>query len=140
MRWKLGAFGLIAFICLGSGCASSPSALQAGKSGIRGTTRSEIVSGVPGGRTVGQPASIEFAVAPIAGDKPSYDKAVFVRSDAQGMFQVELAAGTYWIGPKGKALDPLKFEPGAIVLPETQAVVKAGSFTSVDLVETGYAP
>jgi hypothetical protein len=56
------------------------------------------------------------------------------------MFEVRLPPGTYWIGPKEKALDPIQFVPGAVVFSEMIVEVKAGTFLSVELVETGYAP
>ena len=125
----------------GNGCTpSTPSALQPGPSGIKGTTRVEVVSGVPGGPTIGGPASLEFAVAPVLIDKPVYDRAIFAKSDAQGAFQLELSPGTYWIGPKGKALDSANFDPGSVVFSEKTVVVKEGNFTPVELLQTGYAP
>lgn len=111
-----------------------------GNSGIRGTTHSIVISGVPGGSTTGGPASLEFAIAPIEAGKPIYQKAIFFKSDAQGMFKVELPPGTYWIGAKAKALDPMQYDPGSVVFSEMVVVVKDGSFLSVELVETGYAP
>ena len=111
-----------------------------GNSGIRGTTHSLVISGVPGGSTTGGPASLEFAIAPVEADKPIYEKAIFFKSDAQGMFKVELPPGTYWIGPKAKALDPMQYDPGSVVFSEMVVLVKEGSFLSVELVETGYAP
>lgn len=111
-----------------------------GNSGIRGTTRSVVISGVPGGPTTEAAVSVEFAIAPVQADKPIYEKAIFVKSDAQGMFEVKLPPGTYWIGPKAKALDPMNYAPGPVVFSEMIVAVKAGTFLSVELVETGYAP
>jgi len=56
------------------------------------------------------------------------------------MFQVELRPGRYWIGPKAKALDPIKYAPGPVEFSETVVEVKAGTFISVELVVTGYRP
>lgn len=95
---------------------------------------------MPGGETTEELASIEFAIAPVEAGEPAYGKAMFVRSDAQGLFQVELPPGTYWIGPKAKALDPVQYVPGADLLPETVVVVEDGAYAPVDLVITGYAP
>jgi hypothetical protein len=134
---------LILVLSLGQGGKppSPPSALPAGgRSGIKGTTRSVVVSGVPGGATIGGPASIEFAIAPVDGGVPAYASAKFVRSDARGTFEVELPPGTYWIGPREKALDPTRYVPGAVVLSELMVVVKVGTFVSVEVVQTGYAP
>lgn len=131
------------FVVLGSGCGPSrPSALQTtGRtSGITGTVQSEVISGVPGGQTIRRPASIEFAIAPLEGDRPQYGRATFVKSDSEGKFKVELPAGAYWIGSKGKALDPINFAPGAVVFSEVRVSVTAGAFSTVELVETGYAP
>jgi hypothetical protein len=108
--------------------------------GLTGTTSFVVMSGVPGGQSTGGPRSIEFAITPIEGDKPAYDKAIFVKSDYQGKYEVALPPGTYWIGPKAKALDPVNYRPRAVVFSEKLAVVKEGVFTHIDLVETGYAP
>jgi hypothetical protein len=142
MRRKLGALIVIAFACTDSGSApSAPSTLQeSGSSGIKGITRSVVISGVPGGPTVGGPASIEFAVAPVIAGQPAFDKATFVKSDTEGMFEVKLPPETYWIGPKGKALDPLNYDPGSTAFSELTILVKERAFTSVELVQTLYAP
>ena len=123
---------------MGTRCV--PTSAQDGNSGITGTTRSVVISGVPGGGTIGGPSSVEFAIAPVEADKPIYDRAIFVNSDAQGMFKVELRPGTYWIGPKAKALDPIQYAPGAVVFSEKVVEVKEGIFVSVELVQAGYAP
>ena len=115
-------------------------AMEADKSRLTGTTRVIVVSGVPGGQTTGGPRSVEFAIAPIEGDQPVYHQAIFVTSDAQGHYDVALAPGTYWIGPKAKALDPVHYRPQAAVFAEKVAVVKAGEVTHIDLMETAYAP
>jgi hypothetical protein len=115
-------------------------AVEADSSGLKGTTRSMVMSGMRGGETTGGLASIEFAIAPLEGDKPAYEKAIFVKSDHQGEYQVALLPGKYWIGPKAKALAPVGYRPGAVVLPEKEAVVKEGVFTQLDLVQVGYAP
>ena len=114
--------------------------MQADKSGLRGTTSSIVRSGIPGGQTTGGLRSVEFAIAPIEGDKPAYHKAIFLKSDQQGNYEVALPPGKYWIGPKAKALNPVNHRPGAILLSEEMAVVKEGEFTKIDLVEVGYAP
>jgi hypothetical protein len=115
-------------------------AVEAYHSGLTGTTSVIVRSGVPGGQTTGGPRSIEFAIAPIEGDRPAYQKAIFVKSDSQGAYEVALPPGAYWIGPKAKALDPVHYRPWAVVFSETVAVVKAGEVTHLDLVETEYAP
>jgi hypothetical protein len=109
-------------------------------SGLRGTTNSIVMSGLPGGQSTGGPISIEFAIAPIEGDKPAYLKAIFVRSDNKGKYEVALTPGRYWIGPKAKALDPLNYRPGVVSFSEEVAVVRDGMFTQLDLYEIGYAP
>src|SRR6266699_5240915 len=78
--------------------------MEADQSGLKGTTSAIVRSGVPGGQTTGGPRSIEFAIAPIEGDRPAYQKAIFVTRDQQGKYEVALPPGTYWIGPKAKAL------------------------------------
>lgn len=113
---------------------------DADSSGLKGTTRSLVMSGMQGGETTGGLASIEFASAPLEGGKPAYEKALFVKSDLQGAYQVTLPPGTYWIGPKAKALAPTDYRPDAFVLPEKEVVVKEGVFTQLDLVQVGYAP
>jgi hypothetical protein len=82
---------------------------------------------------------MEFAIAPIEGDKPAYQKAIFIKSDAQGNYEVALPPGTYWIGSKEKALDPRYFSR-FMSFPEQVAVIKEGGFTHIDLVVTGHAP
>ncbi len=113
---------------------------EGGNSGIRGTTRFRVISGIPKGRTTEKLTSIEFAIAPVENDKPAYSKAILVRSDAQGTFEVVLPPGKYWVGPKAKALDPGHYTPGPVVFSERTVVVTAEAFTYVELVETGYAP
>jgi len=114
--------------------------MEAGNAGLKGTTSFLVRSGVPGGQTTGGPRSIEFAIAPIEGHQPIYHKAIFVKSDPQGNYAVVLPPGTYWIGPKAKALDPGHDRPRATVLSEQTVVVREGIFTQLDLVEEGYAP
>lgn len=127
------------------GCASGsrPDTLPTqadASSGITGTTRFEVVSGVPGGGTTGRPAPIEFAIAPVEGTTPAYARALFVKSDAEGTFKVNLAPGRYWIGAKEKALDPMRYQPRGTDFSEMVVVVPAGSFVTVALTQTGYAP
>jgi hypothetical protein len=114
--------------------------MDTSNSGLKGTTSFIVRSGVPGGQTTGGPSSIEFAIAPIEGDTPAYQKAIFVKSDAQGNYEVALPPGTYWIGPKEKVLDPAHYFPRAVTFPEQVAVVKEGRSTHIDLVVTGHAP
>jgi hypothetical protein len=114
--------------------------MKADKSGLKGTTSSIVRSGIPGGQTTGGLRSVEFAIAPIEGENPAYHKAIFVKSDQQGNYEVALPPGKYWMGPKAKALNPVNYRPGAIVLSEEVAVVKEGEFTQIDLIEVGYAP
>jgi hypothetical protein len=109
-------------------------------SGLRGITSSRVMSGVPGGPTTGGPTSVEFAIAPVQGDRPAYQNAIFVKSDKQGKYEVALPPGRYWIGSKAKALNPVNYRPSAVVFSEKEAVVKEGLFTQLDLVEIGYAP
>ena len=114
--------------------------MEADQSGLKGTTSAIVRSGIPGGQTTGGPRSIEFAIAPIEEDKPVYHKAIFVKSDQQGNYEVALPPGKYWIGPKAKALDPVNYRPGAMEVSEQVTVLKEGEFTRIDLVEVGYAP
>ena len=145
----------ILFVCLGrllvvaaeTGIPDREAAMEAEKravdpynSGLEGTTSSTVMSGIPGGQTTGGPASLEFAIAPLEGDKPAYEKAIFVKSDHQGRYTVALPPGKYWIGPKAKALDPEHYRPGAFVFREKEAVVQEGVFTHLDLSQVGYAP
>jgi hypothetical protein len=144
MHWKFLLRLSIALLLSVAGCASGsrsdtqPSAVDT--SGITGTTRFETVSGVRNGETTSRPASIEFAVAPVEGAAPAYAKARFVRSDEHGAFKVGLAPGTYWIGAKEKALDPTRYSPRDLVFSEMTVVVRAGTFVTVALAQTGYAP
>jgi hypothetical protein len=142
--WVAGAALLIAF----SGTAVGTSEPDAGRqqiidrkeSGLYGTTRSRIVSGVPGGQPTERPSSMEFAIAPIERGKTVYQNAMFVASDGQGQYRVVLRPGTYWIGPKSKVMDPTTYRPGAKIFAEKEVVVREGEFTAVDLLEVGYAP
>ena len=114
--------------------------VEADQSGLKGTTSAIVRSGIPGGQTTGGPRSIEFAIAPIEEDRPAYHKAIFVKSNQQGNYEVALPPGKYWIGPKAKALDSVNYRPGTMMLSEQVTVVKEGEFTRIDLVEAGYAP
>src|SRR5438046_1299381 len=55
-------------------------------SGLEGTTRSKVISGMPGGKTTEGPGSAEFAIAPLEGHKPSFAKALFVKSGRDGKY------------------------------------------------------
>ena len=110
------------------------------ESGLKGTTISRVVGGVPGGPTTETRTSVEFAIAPIEGGKISYRKAIFVTSEGDGQYRVVLPPGSYWIGAKSKAMHPTNYRPGAKVFAEQEVVVKEGEFTEVDLLEIGYAP
>ena len=145
MHWKLFVRVSIALVLSVAGCASGsgpntqPTPIDA-SSGITGTTRFEVVSGVRNGETTSRPASIEFAIAPVEGTTPAYAKALFVKSDAQGAFKVALAPGAYWIGAREKALDPERYSPRDMVFSEMVVVVPARTFLTVALTQTGYAP
>jgi hypothetical protein len=114
--------------------------MEVATSGLKGTTSVIVMSGIPGGQTTGGPRSVEFAIVPIEEDRPVYHKAIFVKSDQQGNYEVVLPPGKYWIGPKAKALDPVHYRPGTLELAEQITVVKEGEFTRIELVEVGYAP
>jgi hypothetical protein len=114
--------------------------VQSSDSGLEGTTHFKVISGVPGGRTTAQPASIEFAVAPIENDAPSYNQSMLVKSDELGKFKILLPPGKYWLGPKGKALDPINYAPASFSVSEETIVVKQGTFTKIDVFQVGYAP
>lgn len=68
-----------------------------------------------------------------------FDKAIFVTSDASGRYQVVLTPGEYWIGPSGKALDPLNYPGGAVEFSTMVVKVNEGEFTTVDISEIGFA-
>ena len=72
-------------------------------------------------------------------DRPAFQNAIFVRSDAQGKYEVALPPGRYWVGPKAKALDPQHYRPAATMFSEDIIVVRDG-FVQLDLVEMSYAP
>jgi hypothetical protein len=115
-------------------------ASDAYNSGLKGTTKTVVMSGVPGGQNTERPVSIEFAIAMVKDDKPEYHKAIFVRSDQNGQYKIALVPGRYWIGPKAKALDPVGYIPTDASFSEKMAVVKEGVFIQIDLSETRYAP
>lgn len=111
--------------------------------GIKGETGSMIFSGVEGGESKGGPLSMEFAVAPVEGGIPLYEKAIYIKSDEQGKFKVALPPGRYWIGPAAKALDPKQFQLSSAGPPsfiEKIVVVKESGFTHVNLYHEDYAP
>ena len=109
-------------------------------SGLTGTTNAVVMSGIPGRQNISRPATMEFAIAPLDGNEPKYDQAIFVRSDEDGRYKVALRPGTYWLGPKAKALDPVRYNPTDASFSEKMALVKEGVFTQIDLSETRYAP
>jgi hypothetical protein len=98
---------------------------------------------VAGGNTTERRVSLEFAIAPVRDDSPVYSEAIFVTSDEKGEFQVELQPGTYWVGPKGKAQNPVDFDEtsrGSVVFPERRLAVQEGAFAEIDLRQDAYAP
>jgi hypothetical protein len=102
-----------------------------------------VMSGAEGGGTTEQAYSMEFAIAPVEDDSPVYSKAVFIKSDEQGKYEIALPPGKYWIGPKAKALDPKRYEEtvrGPLVLSEKVVVVIQGSYTNIDVIQVGSAP
>jgi len=112
-------------------------------SGLKGKTISIVYGGAEEARAIERTYSMEFAIAPVDDGSPVYEKAIIVKSDEQGKFEVDLPPGKYWIGPKKKALDPKKFESsaeGPIIFREKVAVVKKDKFTHVDVILEGYAP
>lgn len=136
---------VLALLVLVTGTACTPGSAPTGppvdeRSGIRGTTRFDTVSGVPGGGTTSRLASIEFAIAPVQNGQPAYDRSVFVKSDPQGAFTVDLRPGTYWIGAREKALDPARYSPRDVTFSEVTLVVPSGMYVPVALVQTGFAP
>ena len=109
-------------------------------SGLRGITRSMVKSGMPDGPTTGGPASVEFAIAPMQGDRPEYQNAIFVKSDQRGKYEVALPPGRYWLGPTAKALDPTNYHPAGVTISEEVVDVQEGKFSELNLLEMGYAP
>jgi len=98
-----------------------------------------VTSGMPGRPTTGGPASVEFAVVPMQDDRPAFQNAIFVKSDASGKYEVALPPARYWVGPKAKALDPQNYQPAATTFSEDIIVVRDG-FVELDLIEMSYAP
>jgi hypothetical protein len=82
---------------------------------------------------------VEFAIAPMQGNRPEFQNAIFVTSDPQGKYEVALPPGRYWVGTKAKALDPENYRPAAVTLFEQVVLIPEG-FTELDLLEIGYAP
>ena len=101
---------------------------------------SKVIGGMPDMETPQTRVSLEFAIAPVRDMVPLLDEAVIVSSDENGEFQVELAPGRYWIGPKGRAADRERYDPGDSDIQEILVEVVAGSITRVDLLRIGYAP
>jgi hypothetical protein len=115
-------------------------AVQSSDSGLEGRTYFKVISGVPGGGTSSRPASIEFAVAPVENDAPSYSQSIFMKSDELGKYKIPLRPGKYWLGPKDKALDPVNYIPASVSVSEETVVVKQGTFTKTDVFQVGYGP
>ena len=113
---------------------------DANNSGLTGITKAITISGVPGGQNTERAVSMEFAIARVENGKPAYHKAVFVRSDQSGQYKIALMPGTYWIGPKAKALDPEGYVPTDVSFSERIVVVREGVFTQIQLSEVRYAP
>ena len=134
MKTILAASCLLVALTLGAAGAAAPA------SGIRGTTTYVVVGGVAGRPPRGRLASLEFAVAPIEDDRPVYERAILVRSDDDGKYEVTLPPGRYWVGPKAKALGPANDRPRSVIFSEKTVVVRDGAFTDVDLVQRGFAP
>jgi hypothetical protein len=114
-----------------------------GNSGLKGQTIFRMHSGAAGGGTTETRSSMEFAIAPVKDDSPIYSRAIFIKSDEQGNYEVSLPPGRYWIGPKEKALDPKKFEGSRrapIVFSEKIVVVKEGVFAHVDVLREATPP
>ena len=135
-----GSLTLLTAVSLVAATSFSAETITSKVSGLRGITSSIVRSGVPNGPTTGGRTSVEFAIAPMQGERPAYQKAIFVKSDEQGTYEVALPPGRYWIGPKAKALDPKNYRPAAAAFSERVVAVQEGSFTEVDLVEEWYAP
>ena len=138
LRLSIALLISVAGCAAGAGPGTQPTGVAS--SGITGTTRFEVVSGVRNGATTSRLASIEFAIAPVEGTTPIYAKAQFVKSDEQGAFKVSLLPGTYWIGAKEKALDPVRYSPRDLEFSEMTVIVPGRTFVAVALVQTGYAP
>jgi hypothetical protein len=112
---------------------------QAYHSGLEGITHFKVMSGMPDGQHTIKVASIEFAIAPMENGIPLYDQSIFVKSDKEGKYHISLPPGKYWIGPKGKALDPDHYFSPSFSFEEKEVVIKEGAITSLDLLLTGYA-
>jgi len=143
----VGVYIVLALLNLIVGCTSGATkaaapegAAKTSDSGFEGTTHWKVMSGVPGGQTTGGSASIEFAIAPVENDRPSYNKAVFVKSDNEGRYKIFLPPGKYWIGARDKALDPNNYVPRSSSVSEDIVVVEPGRFTKIDVVQVGHAP
>jgi len=111
--------------------------------GLKGSTIFVVFGGAEGAGTRENTFSMEFAIAPVAGDSPVYEKAIMVKSDEQGKFEICLPPGKYWIGPKKKALDPKNFKStarGPTIFIEKVVTVKKDGFTHVDVILEGHAP
>lgn len=108
-------------------------------SGLLGTTRMEVISGLPDGQNTIKPISIEFAIAPIIKGQPAYGKSTFVKSDGEGKYRISLPPGEYWVGSKDKVIDPVHYLESSLQFSEERVLVKEGEFTSLDLLILGYA-
>ena|SRR5215831_9350256 len=109
-------------------------------SGIEGTTIAVVMSGIPGGPRQMLRRALEFAIAPIEAEQPMYHAAQFVTSDEHGDFQIRLAPGRYWMGPKAKAIDPHNYFPTSCVFQEQIVNVRAEAVTKRDVTQECFAP
>jgi hypothetical protein len=111
-----------------------------GDPNLRVTTLFKVVGGMPDMESPQRKIRLEFAIAPMKGIRPLLDEAVIVSSDESGEFQIELPPGRYWIGPKGMAVDPDRYDPGRSEIQQMIVEVEADSLTRVDLLQIDYAP
>ena len=93
---------------------------------LRITTLSKVIGGMPDMESPQTKIRLEFAIAPMKGIRPLLVEAVIVSSDENGEFQIELSPGRYWIGPKGMAVDPDRYDPGGSEIQQMIVEVKAG--------------
>ena len=113
---------------------------QKGLPNLRVTTLFKVIGGMPDTETPSRKIRLEFAIAPMEGNRPLLDEARIVSSDENGEFEGYLAPGRYWIGPKGRALDPDRYDPGGSEIQQMILKIKTDGITRVNLLKIDYAP
>lgn len=113
---------------------------QKGHPNLKVATLFKVIGGIPDTETPPRKIRLEFAIAPMMDNHPLLDEARIVSSDENGEFEINLPPGRYWIGPKGRAVDRDRYDPGGSEVQQMIVEVEADGMTRVDLFRMDYAP